>query len=70
MILIAAWVGVDCKKEVNKVSSIYFASDSRFLWGNNSLKYDEDIKVFCSLKHPYIFRYCGDVLFPAHSSSV
>ena len=69
MTLIAAWIGVDCKKDGDKVSSIYFAADSRFSWGNtqSSPKYDEGIKVFCSLKHPYIFAYCGDVLFPLHT---
>lgn len=69
MTLIAAWAGLDCKKDGNKVSSIYFASDSRFSWetDNSSLKYDEGIKVFCSLKYPYLFGYCGDVLFPVHS---
>ncbi|MCM1076730.1 MAG: hypothetical protein NC411_05155 [Bacteroides sp.] len=65
MTLIAAWVGVDCKKEGNKISSIYIASDSRFSW-NTNCHYDEGIKVFCSLRHPYIFGYCGDVLFPLH----
>lgn len=66
MTLIAAWVGVDCKKDGNKVSSIYFASDSRFSWGT-SYHYDEGMKVFCSLKYPYLFGYCGDVLFPLHT---
>lgn len=69
MTLIAAWIGVDCKKNGNKVSSIYFASDSRFSWGGtkSSPPYDEGMKVFCSRQHPYIFAYCGDVLFPLHT---
>ena len=69
MTLIAAWIGVDCKKGGGKISSIYFASDSRFSWGyaTSSPKYDEGMKVFCSLLHPYIFAYCGDVLFPLHT---
>ena len=69
MTLIAAWVGVDNKKEGRKISSIYFAADSRFSWGDAGSvpKYDEGMKVFCSLQHPYIFAYCGDVLFPLHT---
>lgn len=69
MTLIAAWIGVDCKKCGDKISSIYFASDSRFSWKNteSSPRYDEGMKVFCSLQHPYIFAYCGDVLFPLHT---
>ncbi len=69
MTLIAAWVGVDNKKEGRKISSIYFAADSRFSWRytKSSSKYDEGMKVFCSLQHPYIFAYCGDVLFPLHT---
>lgn len=66
MTLLAAWVGVDNKKEGNKISSIYFASDSRFSW-NRLCHYDEGMKVFCSLRYPYIFGYCGDVLFPLHT---
>ena len=60
MTLIAAWVGVDNKKEGRKISSIYFAADSRFSWGDagSAPKYDEGMKVFCSLQHPYIFAYC------------
>lgn len=69
MTLIAAWIGVDSKKDGGQVSSIYFASDSRFSWANTTppKRYDEGMKVFCSLKHPYIFAYCGDVLFPLHT---
>ena len=66
MTLIASWVGVDSKKGGNQVSSVYFASDSRFSWNSQSV-YDEGMKVFCSLKYPYIFGYCGDVLFPSHA---
>ena len=69
MTLIASWIGVDSKKNGSQVSSIYFAADSRFSWKdtNPPQKYDEGIKVFCSLQHPYIFAYCGDVLFPLHT---
>lgn len=69
MTLIAAWIGVDCKKNGNQVASIYFASDSRFSWGGtkSSPRYDEGMKVFCSRQHPYIFAYCGDVLFPLNT---
>ena len=67
MTLIVSGAGLDCKKEGNKVSSIYFASDSRFSWieGNRYRKFDEGVKVLCSLRHPYIFANCGDVTFPS-----
>lgn len=66
MTLIAAWAGLDGKKDGPRVASIYFASDSRFSWSTGK-HYDEGRKVFCSLKYPYIFAYCGDVTFPLNS---
>ncbi len=67
MTLIAACIGV--VKKGSEVSSMYFASDSRFSWGGtkSSPRYDEGMKVFCSLQHPYTFAYCGNVLFPLHT---
>ncbi len=64
MTLIISWIGVDDKKEGKSISSIYIASDSRYTWGNTG-KYDYGIKVFGSSKHPEIFGFCGDILFPS-----
>lgn len=64
MTLIISWIGVDDKKEGKEIASIYLASDSRYTWGNAG-KYDFGIKVFGSTKHPEIFGFCGDVLFPS-----
>jgi hypothetical protein len=64
MTLIISWIGVDDKKEGKEISSIYLASDSRYTWGNTD-KYDYGIKVFGSIKHPEIFGFCGDVMFPS-----
>lgn len=64
MTLIISWIGVDDKKDGKETSSIYIASDSRYTWGNAE-KFDYGIKVFGSSKHPEIFGYCGDVLFPS-----
>lgn len=64
MTLIISWIGVDAKKDGNDISSIYIASDSRYTWGNAG-KFDYGIKVFGSVKHPEIFGFCGDVLFPS-----
>lgn len=64
MTLIISWIGVDDKKEGKSISSIYIASDSRYSWGNVE-KYDYGVKVFGASKHPEIFGFCGDVLFPS-----
>lgn len=64
MTLIVSWIGVDDKKDGKSIASIYFASDSRYSWGNEG-KYDYGIKVFGSSRHPEIFGFCGDVLFPS-----
>lgn len=64
MTLIVSWIGVEDKKSGKEISSIYISSDSRYTWGNSE-KYDYGIKVFGSTKHPAIFGFCGDVLFPS-----
>ena len=64
MTLLISWIGVDDKKNGKEISSIYLASDSRYTWGNSG-KYDFGIKVFGSTKHPEIFGFCGDVMFPS-----
>jgi hypothetical protein len=64
MTLIVSWIGVDDKKEGKEIASIYLASDSRYTWGNTA-KFDNGIKVFGSTRHPEIFGFCGDVIFPS-----
>lgn len=64
MTLVISWIGVDEKKNGKEISSVYIASDSRYTWGN-AKRFDFGIKVFGSNKHPEIFGFCGDVLFPA-----
>ena len=64
MTLIVSWIGVDDKEEGKAISSIYLASDSRYSWGKIG-KYDYGIKVFGSTKHPEIFGFCGDVIYPS-----
>jgi hypothetical protein len=60
MTLLASWIGVDSRGP----SSIYIASDSRITWGDKA-HFDFGKKVFGCKKHPDIFGYCGDVLFPS-----
>lgn len=62
MTLVAAWVGVDAKKDGPKVASLYFATDSRISWPNGD-SFDESTKSFGMENHPDIFSFCGDVLF-------
>jgi hypothetical protein len=63
MTLLAAWVGVDSKKDGPKACSFYIATDSRITWAKGTT-YDLGTKVFGMKKHPEIFGFCGDVLFP------
>jgi len=65
MTLIVSWIGVDQKKNGNRISSLYIASDSRFSWGKSG-KYDYGVKVFGCVNSPEIFGFCGDVLFPSN----
>jgi len=65
MTLIASWVGVDCRKQGLVPASIYIVSDSRISWPDGSYS-DNHVKVFACKKHPDIFGYCGDVLFPSN----
>ncbi len=59
MTLLIAWTGIDS----HGVASAYIGSDSRISWGAD-YKFDTGRKVFGLDKHPDIFGYCGDVLFP------
>lgn len=60
MTSIVSWVGVDPRGP----ASVYIASDSRISWGTSHI-WDNGRKTFASATHPYIFGYCGDVLFPS-----
>lgn len=60
MTSIVSWVGVDDRG----AASVYIASDSRISWGTSHI-WDNGRKTFASATHPYIFGYCGDVLFPS-----
>lgn len=60
MTSIVSWVGVDTRGP----ASVYIGSDSRISWGA-SHTWDNGRKTFASATHPYIFGYCGDVLFPS-----
>ncbi|MBK9105985.1 MAG: hypothetical protein IPL92_15780 [Saprospiraceae bacterium] len=63
MTLLVSWIGLDSKKDGNKPSSLYIASDSRISWGNLA-HFDFGRKVFGCKNSSDIFGYCGDVLFP------
>lgn len=56
-----AWVAVDSRGP----SSFYLASDSRICWTTSSVRWDAGRKLFASTRHPDVFGYCGDVLFPS-----
>jgi hypothetical protein len=60
MTSLAAWVAVDSRGE----TAAYLASDSRVSWGPNQ-KWDTGRKVFACQRHPDLFGYCGDVVFPS-----
>jgi hypothetical protein len=62
MTLLAAWVGVDQKKNGPKTCSLYIASDSRISWDSQTA-FDTGQKVFFARNHPDIFGFCGDVVF-------
>lgn len=62
MTLLAAWLGVDMKKNGPQPCSIYFASDSRISW-NTDYGFNMAQKVFYSKSHPDIYGFCGDVVF-------
>lgn len=60
MTSLISWVGIDPRGP----ASIYIASDSRVTWGSDARRWDGAKKTFCSLRHPIIFGFCGDVLVP------
>jgi hypothetical protein len=70
MTSLAVFLGIDSREP----TSFYFASDSRISWTSNlrtsnlrtsNLSWNYGRKLFASQKHPDIFGYCGDVLFPS-----
>jgi hypothetical protein len=56
-----AWVAVDDRLP----SAIYLASDSRITWGTQRIRWDSGRKLFACAKHPDLFGYVGDVVFPS-----
>lgn len=68
MTLVVGWVSLDYKKEGKFVASIYFASDSRYMYISNSGKTtlvdDTGQKVFGCNNSPNIFAFCGEVNCP------
>lgn len=63
MTLLVAWAALDSKKKGPEVSSIYFATDSRYSWLDGKHN-DYCQKTFYSKKYPELFAFCGDVNFP------
>lgn len=59
MTTLISWKGVD----THGISSIYIASDSRVTFSAN-VHSDNCRKILVSTKHPLIFGYCGDVVYP------
>lgn len=60
MTTLIAWIGVDSRGP----ASLYFASDSRFSWGDRQ-SWSFGRKLFASKTYPDILAYCGDVTFPS-----
>lgn len=61
MTILVLWQAV----HTNKIASVYIGADSRISWsGSTGRTWDSAAKVFACSKHPEIFGYCGDVLFP------
>ncbi|EJM93088.1 hypothetical protein PMI34_01893 [Pseudomonas sp. GM74] len=60
MTTLISWVSVDHRQP----SAIYLASDSRFTWADKT-HWNDGKKLYASTKHPEVFGFCGDVLFPA-----
>lgn len=59
MTSLAAWTGVDPRGP----ASFYFVSDSRVSWSADRSR-DFGRKVFAAKRHPDMFAYFGEVLFP------
>ncbi len=64
MTSLVVWTGVDSRGP----ASLYIATDSRISWPSSSgqaKRWDHARKSFACIAKPFIFGYCGDVLFPA-----
>lgn len=61
MTSLIAWIAVDQRAP----SALYMASDSQISWGSRNSRWDAGRKLFSCKKHPDIFGYAGDVVFPS-----
>lgn len=61
MTSLVSWIAVD----QNSPSAFYMASDSRISWGSSLARWDAGRKLFLCRRHPDIFGYTGDVVFPS-----
>lgn len=69
MTLLVGWAALDRKRAGYDISSIHFATDSRFSYYNNGQivwKEDYHRKVYGCTKSPDIFAFCGDANCPKH----
>ncbi len=67
MTLLVGWAALDRKGAGYDISSIHFATDSRFTYYYNEKPYqkqDFHRKVYGCLKSPNIFAFCGDANCP------
>jgi hypothetical protein len=58
---LVVWVSFDQRAP----SALYMASDSRISWGSEHVRWDAGRKLFACRRHPDIFGYTGDVVFPS-----
>jgi hypothetical protein len=56
-----SWVSVDQRGP----AALYLASDSRITWGSQSRRWDAGRKLFACGRHPDVFGYVGEVIFPS-----
>ena len=61
MTSLVAWIAID----QHAPSAFYMASDSRISWGSERARWDAGRKLFLCRRHPDIFGYTGDVVFPS-----
>jgi hypothetical protein len=61
MTTLIAWISIDQRAP----SAFYMASDSRISWGSERARWDAGRKLFTCRRHPDIFGYTGDVVFPS-----
>jgi hypothetical protein len=61
MTSLVAWIAVD----QHAPSAFYMASDSRISWGSANARWDAGRKLFACVRHPDIFGFTGEVVFPS-----